>query len=237
MTVTATAQAIIDQALNELGLPTSVVGSTQATQFVIQATAMLNTIGVDATKVHDWQFLQKTATFTGDGVVTEFDMPDDFGRVVNQTEWSSNFKRPMLGPQTAQQWGWTQYGIVSVGVYFRYRILDNQFAIYPVPANGDVFNFFYISKNWVVDNTGLPKASVTAPTDVPLFDWTLLVAALKVRLWGIQGFDTTLLTQEYNYRLAVEKGQNQGAQAISLSGGPYYHLIDVNNIPDGNWNV
>lgn len=237
MPITNTAQVIVDQALNELSLPTSVIGSTQATQLTLQASAMMNTIGQDATKVHDWQFLEKVATFTGDGVTTSWDMPADFGRVVNQTEWSTNFKRPMIGPLTAQEWGWTQYGIVSVGVYYRYRILDGKFTVYPTPANGDVFNFFYISKNWVTDNTGLPKDMVTSADDVPMFDWTLMVAALKVRLWGIQGFDTTLLSQEYNYRLQVEKGQNQGAAAINLSGGPAYHYIDGSNVPDGSWIV
>lgn len=237
MPITNTAQVIVDQALKELSLPTSVIGSTQATQLTVQASAMMNTIGQDATKVHDWQFLEKVASFVGDGVTTSFDMPTDFGRVVNQTEWSSNLKRPMIGPLTAQEWGWTQYGIVSVGVYYRYRILDGKFTVYPTPAAGDTFNLYYISKNWVTDNTGLVKDMITAADDVPMFDWTLIVAALKVRLWGIQGFDTTILSQEYNYRLQVEKGQNQGAAAINLSGGPNFHYIDGSNVPDGSWIV
>lgn len=237
MTITATAQDIIDQALTELGQPTSAFGSTQVALSVSQCLAILNTLGQDATKVHDWQFLERTALFTGDGVNSEFDMPADFGRVVNQTEWSSNMRRPMLGPLTAQQWGWTQYGIVSVGVYYRYRILDNKFTIYPVPALNDTFNFYYIDKNWVVAADGTRKDRVTSVDDTPVFDWTLLVAALKVRFWGIKGFDTTLLAQEYNYRLQVEKGQNQGAAVLQLSGDPGFHFIDITNIPDGNWNT
>lgn len=237
MAVLATAQETIDQALSELGLPTSIIGSTQVTQLVAQMLALMNTLGDDLVKVHDWQDLEDTATMTGDGVTTEFPMPANFGRIVNQTQWASNLRRPMLGPLTAQQWGWTQYGIVSVGVYFRYRILSNNFAVYPVPQAQDVFNFYYISKNWVLDTDGTTlKDKVTAPGDTPLFDRGLMVSGLKLRLWGIKGFDTSDLSREFNYRLEAEKGQNQGAMTINLSNQPDYHLIDITNIPDGYWN-
>lgn len=231
-----TAQEIIDQALNELGLPTSILGSTQVTQISTQALALLNALGRDLVKVHDWQYLEKTATLTGDGVTTEFTMPSDFGRIVNQTQWSSNLRRPMLGPLTSQQWGWTQYGIVSVGVYYRYRILANMFAVYPTPALNDVFNFFYISRNWVISQDTTPNDKCINPGDTPLFPGGLMVAGVKLRLWGIKGFDTTILATEFNYLLEAEKGQNQGAPVLNLSNQPDYHLIDITNIPDGYWN-
>lgn len=237
MAITATAQYIIDQALTELGLPTSQVGSTQVTQLVQQSLAILNSLGDDTNKVHDWQFLEKVAAYTGDGVNSELVFPTDFGRIVNQTQWSSNMRRPMIGPLTPQEWGWTQYGIVSVGIYYRYRILDNLFAVYPTPALNDTFNFFYISKNWVRAADGTLKDTITATDDVPLYDRGLMVAGLKLRMWQIKGFDTTALAREFNYRLEAEKGQNQGAQAISLSGEPGFHLLDANNIPDGSWQV
>lgn len=238
MAVLATAQEIIDQALAELGLPSSTIGATTAgIQTAVQALAILNGLGDDCVKVHDWQDLEKTATMTGDGVVTEFEMPADFGRVVNQTQWASNLRRPMLGPLTAQQWGWTQYGIVSVGVYYRYRILSNNFAVYPVPAAGEVFNFYYISKNWVMESDGVTlKDKITSGDDTPLFDRSLMVAGVKLRVWAIKGFDTTQLASEFNYRLEAEKGQNQGAMTINLSNQPDYHLIDITNVPDGYWN-
>lgn len=237
MAVLATAQVIIDQALSELGLPTSILGSTQVTQLSSQCLALLNALGDDTVKVHDWQDLERTATMTGDGVATQFAMPADFGRIVNQTQWASNLRRPMIGPMTAQQWGWTQYGIVSVGVYYRYRILNNEFTVYPVPANLEVFNFFYITKNWVLDQDGVTlKDKCEFPGDTPLFDRGLMVAGIKLRLWAIKGFDTSILAQEFNYRLEAEKGQNQGAPVLNLSNQPDYHLIDITNIPDGYWN-
>jgi hypothetical protein len=236
MAVRATAQEIVDAVLLELGLPTGTIGATNANVVVTQCVALLNRLGDDAVAVHDWQELENVASFTGDGVLSQFPMPADFGRIVNQTEWSTNMRRPMIGPLTSQQWGWTQYGIVSVGVYFRYRILDNKLTIFPTPGIGEIFKLFYIQKDWVVAADGTTKDRVTLGTDSPIFDRDLMIAGVKLRLWAIKGFDTTQIASEYNYRLQSQMGQNQGAAVIHLSGGQFdFHYIDGNNVPDGSW--
>lgn len=237
MATRATVQAIVDSALAELGLPSAIVGSSSQGLLVAQAVALLNSLCLDAVSVHDWQFLMLTASYTGDGTTTAFTMPSDFSRQVNQTQWALNNKRPMIGPLSPQQWGWTQYGIVSVGVYFRYRILQDDFTIFPVPGIGEQFAFYYISKNWAVDVSNIPKATLTAPTDVPLFDSRLLITGLKLRLWAIKGFDTTQLASEYNFMLQAQIGQDQGAPVIQLSGTDGFHYIDTSNVPDGSWGV
>jgi hypothetical protein len=233
----ASVQYIIDSALAELGVQSGIVGVANQEQNVTQALALLQSLGRDSVNVHDWQFLMKTAAYTGDGVETAFDMPSDFGRIVNQTEWALNNKRPMIGPLSPQQWGWTQYGIVSVGVYFRYRILDDDFTIFPVPGVGELFAFYYISKNWLVDSSNEPKNVITSGTDIVLFDDRLMISGLKMRFWGAKGYDTTALANEFNYQLQAQKGQDQGAPVIQLSGTDGFHYIDASNVPDGSWGV
>lgn len=234
---TATTQAIVDAACNQLGLPTSSLTAGLITQIGTQSLSLLNSLGDDLVRAHDWQFLEGTATFTGDGVTSEFDMPSDFGRIVNQTVWSSNNKLPMDGPLTAQAWGWVQFGIVSVGVFYRYRILGNKLAVFPTPAVGDEIKFYYIKKNWVLDSDGSTlKDASEGNSDVPLFDRNLMIKGLKVRLWAQKGFDTTVLADEYNDILSAEKAQNQAAPAIRLSGASDNILIDPRrNVPDGSW--
>lgn len=235
MATRATVQYIIDGALAELGIQSGTVGAANQGQNVTQALALLQSLGRDAINVHDWQFLMNTANYTGDGTTTSFTMPNDFSRIVNQTEWALNNKRPMIGPLSPQQWGWTQYGIVSVGVYFRYRILDNLFTIFPVPAINERFAFYYIQNNWLQSASGDLKAVITAGTDVVFFDDRLMIAGLKLRLWAARGFDTTQLATEYNYILQAQKGQDQGAPVIQLSGTDGFHYIDTSNVPDGSW--
>lgn len=234
---TATTQVIVDAACNQLGLPTSSLTSGLITQIGTQSLALLNSLGDDLVRAHDWQFLEATATFTGDGVTTEFDMPADFGRIVNQTVWSTNNKLPMEGPLSSQAWGWVQFGIVSVGVFYRYRVLGNKLAVFPVPADGEVIKLYYIKKNWVLDSDGVTyKDSTDGNGDTPLFDRNMLIKGLKVRLWAQKGFDTTALADEYNDILMAEKAQNQAAPAIRLTGGHDSILIDPRrNVQDGSW--
>jgi hypothetical protein len=235
----ATALEIINAACHELGLPSvSLTGQTGDT-LGSQSLALLNALGQELVRVHDWQFLEKIMTFTGDGVADFFPMPADFGRQVNQTQWATKDKRPMQGPDSAQIWSWTQYGVVSAGVFFRYRILGNQYTVFPVPGVGEEFAMYYISKNWVQDQDPPLsfKDACTKTGDIPLFDSRLLICGLKVKLWGQKGFDTTILQDEFNYMLAAVKAQNQGARVIDLTGVGSHMYINWQNIPESGFGV
>jgi hypothetical protein len=167
-----TALEIVNAACHELGLPTVAFNSATGDTLGTQMLALLNALGEELIRMHDWQFLEHTMGFTGDGVLDRFPMPTDFKRQVNQTQWATSMRRPMQGPDSPQMWSWSQYGIVSVGVYFRYRILNNEYAVFPVPGLGEEFALYYISKNWVIDQDppNDPKATITKTGDIPLFD-------------------------------------------------------------------
>lgn len=237
MPTMASAQEILTAAGAELGLSVGTIGLLQTGQTGEQALAQLNALGDECVKCHDWQMLQKTAEFMGDGSIVQFDLPMDFGRVINQTEWSSRDRRPMSGPMTPQTWGWTQYGIVATGIFFRYMILGNKFTTFPTAGSGESFHLFYISKNWVYDPiTQTFKDKIEVGTDQPVFDRRLMISALKVKLWAQKGFDTTTLAQEFNYNLSTEKAQNQGAPQINLSGSvDTFYINPLINVPDGSW--
>ena len=234
MSNTATADRIINAACQELGLPPVSLNASANDAIGYQSLGLLNALGDELCRVQDWQFLEKAMTFTGDGVSTSFPLPADYGRQVNQTQWSTSQQRPMMGPDSPQVWSWSQYGIVSVGVFFRYRILDNEYAVFPTPGDGEGFALYYISKNWVQDglNPLVYKDQVTGPNDIPVFDRRVMIAGLKVKLWAQKGFDTTVLQREFDNMLLAEKGQNQGARVISLAGNDGHLLINWQNISD-----
>lgn len=230
----ATAIEIINAACNELGLPTVAINSTTGDTLGVQALALLNALGDELTRVHDWQFLMSTMQFVGDGVADRFPMPADFKRQVNQTQWNTSNRRPMAGPDSPQMWSWNQFGIVAVGVWFRYRILGNEYAVFPVPGVDQTFDLYYINKNWVIDGNppNEPKSSITLSNDTTLFDDRLLITGLKVKLWSQKGFSTATLQEEFNYVLNACKGQNQGAPVIDLAGGQGHLYINWQNVPD-----
>lgn len=239
MAMTATAGQIANAATQELGLPSIVLFQSSDDQVGYQCIGLLNSLGDELVRAHDWQFLEKTQQYTGDGIQNAFPLPLDFGRIVNQTVWSASMRRPMYGPLNAQQWGWCQFGIVSVGVYYRYRILGNELHVFPTPALNETIDFFYISRNWVSDHL-VPttfKDTITHQDDTPVFDRRLMITGLKDKLWGAKGLDNSIIHAEFMYMLEAEKGQNQGAPVIALDRSDNYMYIDWRNIPDGGWNA
>lgn len=232
----ATAQYIVDRSAQELGISSSSLNPDLINQIGQQALAMLNSLGDELVREYDWQFLEGSANLIGDGTTTEFDLPSDFGRIVNQTAWSASNKLPMNGPLNSQVWGWVQHGIVSVGIFYRYRILNDKLVTFPALASGEVANFYYIKKDWVQSKDGISMTdTVVWPEDKPVFDRSLMIKGLKNMLWGQKGFDTTALAKAYNDELALQFSQSQGAPVIDLSNSASSILITTRNIPDGNW--
>jgi hypothetical protein len=237
--VSASALVIVNRALQELGLPSvTTIESAPDDQTGWQSLGLLNALGAQLCRVHDWQFLEGIVTLNGDGVTTSFPLPDDFGRMVNQTQWAAKNKRPMYGPMNAQGWSWVQYGIVSVGVYYRYRILNNEFVVFPTPPLGEQFNFYYIKKDWVYDPLqDIYTDTVLNDTDETVYDEYLVGAGVKFKLWAAKGMNSQELGREYEYMLAAAKSQNAGAPVIALDKRWDYLYISGANIPDGTWEV
>ena len=232
-----TAINILNSATAELGLPPVTITADYTDPTATQALAMLQALCDEVYRVHDWQTLEKVMTFTGDGSTTQFPLPADFGRQVNQTQWATSDARPMIGPDSPQVWSWVKYGIVSVGVFFQYRLLDNMYQTWPTPANGEAFALYYISKNYVRDGVDptILKEKITGPNDVPLFDRRLLISGLKVKFWAQKGFDTTTLQREFDYVLNNERATIQGGRIINLSSNGDALLIGWQNVPDGTY--
>lgn len=233
----ATAQYIADRAVDELGLARTQLVEGLINQVGVQAMALLSSLGEDLVRDHDWQFLEKAVAFQGNGSANIFSLPPDFGRIVNQTVWSEKNKMPASGPVGAKEWGWIKFGMISSSVYYRYRILNDRFEVFPTPPAGERLQFFYISKNWVIkgDGTGYGD-SIIDNTDKPMFDRSVMIKGLKARLWAQKGFDTSVLAREYNDALNLIKAQDQGAPEIRLGRYADSELLDgTRNVPEGNW--
>jgi hypothetical protein len=239
MTSTATASTILNAAVAELGLPLVSLTTSTGDTLAQQSLALLNALGDELIRIHDWQFLEQVMNFTGDGILDTFLLPSDFKRQINQTQWDKSARRPMMGPDSPQIWSWSQYGIVSAGVMYRYRILDNEYTLFPVPSSDEEFALYYISKNWVIDGAdpNIKRDAATAPGDIPMFDKRLMITGLKVKLWAAKGFDTTALQEEFQFVLNAEKGQNQGAREIGLSGNNSHFYLNYLNIPESGYGL
>ena len=180
--------------------------------------------------------MSQMASGTGTGAVvlaqTAYDLPADFERITNRTQWDKTKHWEALGPEDAQQWQWLKSGYISTGPRIRWRILDNQFQVWPPMNTQEYIGWEYKSKGFVRSATNQVKNSFTQDSDTTVLDNRIIVLGTKLKYWAIKGFDTTALIQEYQRYLSVAKAQDKGAPNLSFAPYPSKVLIGYANIPD-----
>ena len=175
---------------------------------------------------------------TGNGIQsvvcaqTAYDLPADFETITNRTQWDKSKHWEMLGPEDAQQWQWLKSGYISTGPRVRWRILDNQFQIWPVMNTNEYLGWEYRSKGWARSDAGAIKNSFTADTDTTVLDDRVMVLSTKLKYFQIKSFDTTALIQDYQRYLTIAKSNDKGAANLSFAPYPSKVLIGYANIPD-----
>jgi hypothetical protein len=169
---------------------------------------------------------------------TKYAFPADYQRIIDRTQWDKSKHWEMLGPESPQQWQWLKSGYISTGPRIRWRILGNTFQIWPGVSTSEYLGFEYVSKYWAIDGvTGASKASFTLDSDTAQFDTRLMVAGLKLKYFGIKGFETQILQDEYDAILASVKGEEQGAPILSFAPKLSSILIGPENLPDSGYGV
>jgi len=180
--------------------------------------------------------MSQMASGTGTGAVvlaqTAYDLPFDFETITNRTQWDKTKHWEALGPEDAQQWQWLKSGYISTGPRIRWRILDNQFQVWPPMNTNEYIGWEYKSKGYVRSATGVVKNSFTADSDTTVLDDRTIVLLTKMKYWGIKGFDTTVVSQDYQRVLSIAKAQDKGAPNLSFAPYPSKVLIGWANIPD-----
>jgi predicted GNAT superfamily acetyltransferase len=175
---------------------------------------------------------------SGDGVQsvvcaqTAYDLPADFETITNRTHWDKSKHWEMLGPEDAQQWQWLKSGYISTGPRIRWRILDNQFQIWPIMNTEEYLGWEYRSKGWARAADGAIKNSFTVDTDTTVLDDRIMVLATKLKYFQVKSFDTTALQQDYQRYLTIAKANDKGAPNLSFAPYPSKVLIGYANIPD-----
>jgi len=180
--------------------------------------------------------MSQMASGTGTGAVvlaqTAYDLPLDFERITDRTQWDKTKHWEALGPEDAQQWQWLKSGYISTGPRIRWRILDNQFQVWPPMNTNEYIGWEYRSKGWARSAAGVVKNSFTADDDTAILDDRIIVLGTKLKYWSIKGFDTTTLMQEYQRYLSIAKAGDKGSPNLSFAPYPSKVLIGYANIPD-----
>jgi hypothetical protein len=180
--------------------------------------------------------MSQMASGTGNGAVvlaqTAYTLPADFLSITDRTQWQKSKHWEALGPEDAQQWQWLKSGYISTGPRIRWRILDNQFQIWPPMNTNEYLGWEYRSRGFARGADNTVKNSFTADSDTTVLDDRIFVLGTKLKYWAIKGFDTTAVMQEYQRYLSVAKADDKGSPNLSFAPYPSKVLIGYANIPD-----
>lgn len=100
-----TVLSVIQGATKVIGLtvPTAVMASTDRT--MVELAALANEMADRIAKAHEWQLLRTIATYTGNGIIEDFNLPSDYDRMgtANQV-WSSSLQAPLTAWTDLDAW-------------------------------------------------------------------------------------------------------------------------------------
>lgn len=243
-----TAAEIIAQAAVEIGLSAvSDPFASQATEQV-QLRTLLTTCGRELALMYQWQQMVKSYSFnTGAVPVADgiYQLPSDFGYMVNQTGWTPTapgLGLPLGGPLSEQIWSaLVNTNLAASTIYVSFKITDGTFQVLPAPAPANIeINFVYVSRNWVRVN-GVPATTadkVANAADVILYDPTLVAKMLVLRYKQAKGLDANASLEQFTNMFSAVTGINVPAPVLSVArttGFPY--LNTWTNVPQGGYGL
>jgi hypothetical protein len=232
-----TANEIINRAAIEVGLLTNTdpVASTEDTY--IQLTGLLTAAGQELVEMNAWQTLRSVFSFTtADGDSGEYDLPDDFAYMIDQTGWDTSNTVPIGGPLSPQVWSYLEgRDLVSQSIYASFRVMDNTFNLFPQPPPvGMAVRFEYINRNWVQEaGDGDRRDTIGTGSDIVLYEAILIVKFLKMKWYQAKGFPSEAAAMDFDNMFTGRVGRDKGAPVLNAGGGsrglPY---LNGWNVPD-----
>jgi hypothetical protein len=204
---------------------------------------LLKRVGRQLALEHDWVQLRKEHSFTTDGVESEYDLPEDFSRMVNQTGWNRTQDRS-LHPSGEPLWQYLKASDSTLGLMFVFLPKRQTLELWPQPPPaGEVIAFKYASRYWTSLTGDLEISSFDPPPSgqhFVHFDPNLLVTALTLAYRRARGFDTTAAETEYQAALsAVQNANAVASPVLHVTRCPRHgeKLLDEWNMPDTGYGV
>ena len=148
--------------------PTSIFSGINANrtmqEMVSLATEMAQRISYDT---RDWVKLRKTATMTGDGAATAFDLPADFQRMLlTSNVWmSTTTLTPMRFVPDTDEWMNRRARNYS-DAWGEWTIIGTQMQIAPKLGAGVTAYFAYLHKNCISASPAAVSAMLFCPTTI-----------------------------------------------------------------------
>lgn len=241
-----TANQILNAVAGEVGVAPVTDPFGSSNQVFSQLKVLITSAGREllyyGAACNGWEQLQTEESFTTASTDSgDYDLPDDFGYMIDQTGWERKENLPLFGPLSAQEW---QYllgrDLVSYTIYASFRIQQGKLRLFPQPPpDGLNIAYEYISRNWVRSGTdSLVRSSrVEEGSDIILYEPILMVKLLKAKYLEAKGFDSSAARNDFALMFDSITGTEKSAQILNAAGlhWEYPYLTPWRNLPDTNY--
>jgi len=247
MTDFSTLATLVNNVCALLSLPqtTDAAGSTDG-NIVLMRTAA-NLASLEMLNAYEWSQLTKMGTITvetavpptpGQASETAFDLPEDFYRFIDQTQWNNAMRFPAVGPVAPQ--GWMTYMVFPISANFTltWQIRQRQIYFLNAPAApGQDFRFMYLSRALVqdADDPTLYKNVANKNGDTFQLDGILMTLLTRVKWLEAKGFDSGPAVRDFLLAFDSRIGAEKGANILNMARGRQdYPYIGIGNLPEAS---
>lgn len=189
--------------------------------------------------------LNQPATFTGSGTYnfgqSDYALPTDFKRAVDNTFWDRSRYWSMRGPQSPQQWQLYKSSVIgkaSIQRRYRFRSIEGttKLSIDPVPFdNGSALVFEYVSTGWCQSAAGVRQSSWMADTDNAVLSAHLIQLGMTWRLLRRLGLSYNEEMAEYEREVDKALAVDGAAAILDLTPNEHLTLLGPWNLPESGF--
>lgn len=214
-----------------LDLPDNVAESTDPNAVLLWTLA--TRAGQRLLGEYDWQFLSRDHTVTTEIGVSEYALPEDFDRYVQDSSWNHSTRLPAIGSLHEYEWQMLKARQLE-GTTFTmlFRIQDDLLVFYDTPSVEQTIVLPYTGRAWVLRADDEYSDFVNEDSDIIRYDSQLFQAALRLEWDTEKKFDTSASALAYNRLLAAAKGKDAPGRTLTLNQLGAYPYLGIINIPD-----
>lgn len=215
---------LVNDALGEIALPpvasvTSTSNPRSPPLFSV-AKAALDAV-CDA---YDWPYLYNTEPYTFNTVVAqqEYDLPDDFERIITDTVYDTTEDYKLYGGVTPAKYMWVNINN-GLGDGKRFMVAgygtNRKAVLTPAPDTVTTIAYFYKSNYKAVSGAGAAKATFDADDDLPRVPERLVRMEFKWRYLKQRGHDYGEEFREAKELAEKLFAETQNSPTVTLAGG------------------
>ncbi len=181
---------------------------------------------------------------------TDYALPADFQRPVDDTFWDRSRYWAMRGPQSPQSWQMFRSSVIgraSVQRRFRFRNANAYYggsggpgrqilSIDPVPLDNHSWLVFeYVSNGWCQSAAGAIQSQWLADDDTGVLDEYLLQLGVQWRLFRRLGIGYSEELDDYEREVDKAVAADGGAPILSITARGGSFLLGNQNIPESGF--